>query len=235
MCVCACGGFEVFKSLPFGCFEAGEGWRAWGAEGWYQTAGVGTTGLPLLPQTRPKGAMSFSVSVSLSHLPLRFFALPAASVRAALHLAAAATDHDSVKLLLSSGANPSIINSCGLSPGACFLRAPDALAAAGGAVNVRQIRQTLREHRERFGHVRRLADTSTKRVAVEAVGDRATVAVHRFVEFALKVPCRAVPCFLDRFCFDEMSRPSSSGRVGVLFPHARRVASKLAGNLDSTF
>lgn len=45
-----------------------------------------------------------------------------------------------------------------------------------------------------MGHVRRLADTSTKRVAVEAVGDRATVAVHRFVEFALKVLYRAVSC-----------------------------------------
>eukprot|EP00752_Nemacystus_decipiens_P011118 g9878.t1 len=106
----------------------------------------------------------------------------------ALHMAAAVADHDSVKLLLSSGANPSIINSCGLSPGACFLRPPDALAAAAGsAANVRGIRRTLREHREHFGHVRRLADTSAKRVAVEAVGDRATVAVHRFVEFALKM------------------------------------------------
>lgn len=136
-----------------------------------------------------------------SHLSRHFSALPVASVRAALHLAAAAADHDSVKLLLARGASPSIINSCGLSPGACFLRSPDSpsAAAAGSAVNVRGIRRTLREHRERFGHVRRLADTSTKRVAVEAVGDRATVAVHRFVEFALKVRCRVSrysSCFL---------------------------------------
>lgn len=109
-------------------------------------------------------------------------------VLTALHLAAAAADRESVTLLLSAGASPSIVNSCGLSPGACFLHGPDAVGAAGHATHVREIRRTLREHRERFGHVRRLADTSTKRVAVEAVGDRATAAVHRFVEFALKVP-----------------------------------------------
>eukprot|EP00903_Cladosiphon_okamuranus_P007099 g6898.t1 len=105
----------------------------------------------------------------------------------ALHLAAAAADHGSVTLLLSGGANPSIVNSCGLSPGACFLRTPDAPASAGVAADAGKIRRTLREHRERLGHVRRLADMSTKRVAVEAVVDRATVAVHRFIEFALKM------------------------------------------------
>lgn len=105
-------------------------------------------------------------------------------------MAAAAADRDSVVLLLAAGANSSIVNSCGLSPGACFLLTPDADTTAGAAVyltKVREIRRAVREHRGRLGHVRRLADTSTKRVAVEAVADRATASVHRFVEFALKV------------------------------------------------
>lgn len=122
-------------------------------------------------------------------------------------MAAAAADRDSVTLLLAAGANPSIVNSCGLSPGACFLRPADAATTAGAAVypaKVREIRRTVREHRGRLGHVRRLSDTSTKRVAVEAVADRATASVHRFVEFALKVTffrllglfTVAVTCFL---------------------------------------
>lgn len=58
---------------------------------------------------------------------------------------------------------------------------------------MKEIRQALREHRGKLGHIRRLADASTKRVAVEAVADKATASVHRFVEFSLKV------CF--RFLF----------------------------------
>ncbi|CAM9355815.1 unnamed protein product, partial [Scytosiphon promiscuus] len=110
----------------------------------------------------------------------------------ALHLAAAAADHDSVRLLLAAGANPSAVNSCGLSPGTCFLTAPEATAPAAGSAtaasqHVKELRQALREHRGRLGHIRRLADTSAKRVAVEVVADGATASVHRFVEFALKV------------------------------------------------
>lgn len=144
-------------------------------------------------------------SPPLISLCLLFAASPCRFVRAALHLAAAAADHESVSLLLSGGANPSIVNSCGLTPGACFLRTPDAVVAtttaAGNAADVREIRRALRGHRERFGHVRRLADTSTKRVAVEAVGDRTTVAVHRFVGFALKVPCRGFLMSLRLSCW----------------------------------
>lgn len=99
-------------------------------------------------------------------------------------------------LLLSAGANPSVVNSCGLCPGAGFLRPPNGSAAAtatattdtASSERVKDVRRRIREHRERFGHVRRLADASTKRMAVEAVADRATASVHRFVDFALKVP-----------------------------------------------
>ncbi|CAM9357035.1 unnamed protein product, partial [Ectocarpus sp. 13 AM-2016] len=112
----------------------------------------------------------------------------------ALHLAAAAADLDSVALLLSAGGNPSVVNSCGLCPGAGFLRPPNGGAATATATTdtasserVKDVRWIIREHRERFGHVRRLADASAKRVAVEAVADGATASVHRFVDFALKV------------------------------------------------
>lgn len=114
---------------------------------------------------------------------------------AALHLAAAAADLDSVALLLAAGANTSVVNSCGLCPGGGFLRPPHSSAAmatvttdTASSERVKDVRRAIREHRERLGHVRRLADASTKRVAVEAVADRATASVHRFVDFALKVP-----------------------------------------------
>lgn len=118
---------------------------------------------------------------------------------AALHLAAAAADLDSVALLLSAGANTSVVNSCGLCPGAGFLRPPNGGAATAtvttdtaSSERVKDVRRMIREHRERFGHVRRLADASAKRVAVEAVADGATASVHRFVDFALKVPMLVV-------------------------------------------
>lgn len=56
------------------------------------------------------------------------------------------------------------------------------------------IRRLLRERRGRLGRVRRLADSSAKRAAVSEVTDRASAAVHRFVEFALKVRQRRRRC-----------------------------------------
>lgn len=115
----------------------------------------------------------------------------------ALHLAAAAGAYGSVLVLLAAGANPSATNLCGFSPGSCFLRplgsampkagmgAPGTSVAASS--EVWEMRQVLRESRERLGHVRRLADANAKRLVIAAVVDQATASVHRFVEFALKV------------------------------------------------
>lgn len=123
--------------------------------------------------------------------------LSRATLDTALHLAAAAGAHTSVLVLLGAGASPSATNSCGLSPGSCFLRPLSAMVPRAGAAvpgtslaagtDFFEMRQALREHRERLGHVRRLADANAKRLVVAAVADRATASVHRFVEFALKV------------------------------------------------
>lgn len=100
-------------------------------------------------------------------------------------------------VLLGAGASPSATNSCGLSPGSCFLRPLGSVIPRGGVAaagtsltagaEMWGLRRALREHRERLGHVRRLADANSKRLVVADVADRATASVHRFVEFALKV------------------------------------------------
>ena len=96
-------------------------------------------------------------------------------------------------VLLGAGANPSATNSCGFSPGSCFLRPLGSKTRAGVGTSLAatadffDMRQALREHRGRLGHVRRLADATAKRLVVAAVVDRAMVSVHRFVEFALEV------------------------------------------------
>lgn len=51
----------------------------------------------------------------------------------ALHLAAASEAVSSVTALLANGANASATNSCGLTPGACFLRAPAPLSSGSVA------------------------------------------------------------------------------------------------------
>lgn len=119
------------------------------------------------------------------------------NIDTALHLAAAAGAHSSVLVLIGAGASPSATNSCGLSPGSCFLRPLGSMVPrAGAAADFSEMRQALREHRERLGHVRRLADANAKRLVVAAVAERATASVHRFVEFALKV--RLFGVFFDR-------------------------------------
>lgn len=108
--------------------------------------------------------------------------------------------------LLLAGANPSITNSCGLTPGSCFLRplgpvapAPGWGAATGVVKPATQevrgfIRRTLRDYRGRHGHLRRLADANAKRLAVAGMANQATCSVHRFVEFALKVAYESAWC-----------------------------------------
>lgn len=96
-------------------------------------------------------------------------------------------------VLLGAGANPSATNSCGFSPGSCFLHPVGSMPRAGvgtslaANTNVFDICRALQEHRKRLGQVRRLADATAKRLVVAAVADRAMASVHRFVEFALKV------------------------------------------------
>lgn len=83
--------------------------------------------------------------------------------------------------MLLTGANPTLVNSCGLSPGSFFL------GPSHPVYSREHVRRVLHEEREKKGHIQRLSDSSAKRAAVAAVACDASVFVHACVEFALKV------------------------------------------------
>lgn len=99
----------------------------------------------------------------------------------ALHLAAAIGAYDVVLDMLLTGANPTLVNSCSLSPGSFFLDPPHPVYSR------ELVRRVLQEERARKGNIQRLSDSSAKRVAIAAVAHDASVFVHACVEFALKV------------------------------------------------
>lgn len=115
----------------------------------------------------------------LNHLPVRPF--PYTFPSSALHLAAAVGAYDVVLDMLLTGANPTLVNSCSLSPGSFFLDPPH----PGNSRDL--VRRVLQEERKRKGNIQRLSDSSAKRAAIAAVACDASVFVHACVEFALKV------------------------------------------------
>ncbi|CAM9496043.1 unnamed protein product, partial [Choristocarpus tenellus] len=130
----------------------------------------------------------------------------------ALHLAAAAGATEAVLLLLSAGASPSLTNSCGLSPGSCFLlppspagqeeqRAPSTLRGGIARESARgvgigglwsaearvEVRELLAERRQGLGHLNRLAEAHAKSQAVRGVGECAAERIKHFISFVTEL------------------------------------------------